>query len=180
VTNQVLVPTAQVVFVTNTTAAYTMTPNSTTTGAIGGISTATNLVAPGFGGLVGAGLTALVGLWGYLRSYKPAVATNDALTQEMETVGEFIKALPNGATNWKSLTDFLAAHQADAGVVTQVATLLSTEVSNKDAQAAAFQVIASIKAIQSATLVPTPAAVPDPVIAAATVKFTPTVPAKVG
>jgi hypothetical protein len=152
VTNQVGIPVLvpQITTITQSIPGYTLTPNATTTATIGGIGTVTNMAAPGFGGLVGAGLTALVGLWGYLRSYKPAVATKDALSQEMETVLEFIKALPNGATYKTALTNFLAAHQADAGVVTQVANLLANEVSNPDAKVAAQQVIDAINALQVA------------------------------
>lgn len=152
VTQQVLVPifVPQITASTQSVAGYTQTPNATTTAAIGAISTGTNIVAPGFGALVGAGLTAIVTLIGYLRSYKPAVATKDALSQEMETVLEFVKALPNGVEYKAALTKFLAAHQADAGVVVQVANLLANEVSNPDAKVAAQQVIDAINALQVA------------------------------
>ena len=157
VTNQVGIPVLvpQITTITQSIPGYILTPNSTTTGTIGTIGTVTNMAAPGVGGLVGAGLTALVGLWGYLRSYKPAVNTTNALSQEMETVLEFIQALPNGATYKTALTNFLAAHQADAGVVTQVANLLANEVSNPDAKVAAQQVIDAINALQAAAATPT-------------------------
>jgi hypothetical protein len=185
VTNQVLVSTAQVVLVTNVVPAYTMTPNSTTTGAASTIGAAANLIVPGGGGLVTLGITLLAGLYGYLRSYKNG-QTGNALSQEMETVLEFIKALPNGATYATALTNFMAAHQSDAGVVSQVGNILANDISNPDAKVAAQQVIDAINALQvaaapgapSAPAAATTATAAAPVLKVASVPLT--TPAKVG
>ena len=167
VTNYLDIPIPTVSPVTNlaTQTNYTLTPNSTTTSTISAIGAGVNMAAPGFGGLVGAGLTALVGLWGYLRSYKPAVNTNSALVQEIATIRQFVQALPNGSVYDAAVTKFLADHQADAGVATTVANLLENEISNGDAKVAAAQVIQTIQTLyaqQSATPATATAVAPAP------------------
>jgi hypothetical protein len=135
--------------------------------------------------LVTLGITLLAGLYGYLRSYKNG-QTGNALSQEMETVLEFIKALPNGATYATALTNFMAAHQSDAGVVSQVGNILANDISNPDAKVAAQQVIDAINALQVAAApgapsAPAPAtatAAAAPVLKVASVPLT--TPAKVG
>lgn len=146
---------------------YTFSTSDSTKSTISAIGTGVNMAAPGFGGLVGAGLTALVGLWGYLRSYKPAVNTNSALVQEIQTIRQFVQALPNGDVYDAAVTKFLSDHQNDAGVATTVASLLESEISNGDAKVAASQVIATIQAlyaqkagVAAAAVAPTSTAVP--------------------
>ena len=173
VTNILTVPIPVITTVTNTMPVYTMTPNATTTGAASSIGSIANMIVPGGGGIVTLGITVLAGFWGWLRSYKGG-QTSTALSQEIETVLEFVKALPDGAAYKKALTDFLAAHQNEAGVVTQVATILNNDISNPDAKVAAQQVINAINALQSATAVPAvPAVAPvriGPVSLTTTVK----------
>jgi hypothetical protein len=116
-----------------------------------------NVLLPGMGGLVSTGVTALLGLWGYLRSSKQSSANYDtgaALAQEIEIIRSFIKTLPNGATIDNTLTNFIQAHQADSGVLTQVLNLLASEVSNKDASTAAQQIAQTVAALTSASQPP--------------------------
>lgn len=164
-TNVTVVQVQQVVQATNQQPVYTMTPSAGTTSTINAIGATTNLAAPGIGSLVGAGLTALVGLWGYLRSYKPAVNTNSALVQEIATIRQFVQALPNGDVYDAAVTKFLSDHQNDAGVATTVASLLESEISNGDALVAASQVIATIQALyaQKAGVAATAAVAATPV-----------------
>ena len=144
---------------TNTTLAYTLTPSDTTKATISAVGTGINAFVPGGGTIASTAITLLVGLWGYLRSSK-LKDTSGALSQEMETVLEFIKALPNGATYKTALTNFLAAHQADANVIKTVTALLANEVSNPDAKVAAQQVIDAINALQTVAAVAPGAAAP--------------------
>jgi hypothetical protein len=111
-----------------------------------------NVLLPGMGGLISTGVTALLGLWGYLRSSKQSSANYDtgaALAQEIEIIRSFIKTLPNGATIDNTLTNFIQAHQADSGVLTQVLNLLASEVSNKDASTAAQQIAQTVAGLVS-------------------------------
>jgi hypothetical protein len=66
--------------------------------------------------------------------------------------------LPNGATYKAALTNFLAAHQADVGVVSQVTSILKDDVSNPDAKVAAEQVVQAINALQVAAAPGAPSA----------------------
>lgn len=161
VTQQVAVPiiVPQILTVTNyaTQTNYTLTPNTTTTSIATTAGSVANLVVPGGGGIVTLGITLLAGIYGYLRSYKNG-KTGNALSQEMETVLEFIKALPNGDTYKTALTDFLAKHQADVGVVSQVTSILANDVSNPDAKVAAEQVVQAINALQVAAAPGAPSA----------------------
>lgn len=115
----------------------------------------------GVGGLVSSGILALGTLWGYLRSGKNyATATN--LAQTIETAREFVKSLPNGETYDAALTNWMQAHQAQAGVIQNVAGILENEVSNPDAKEAARQVISTIQTLsapQSPAIAPNPAKV---------------------
>lgn len=156
---------------TNTSLAYTLTPSDTTKATIQAAGTGINALAPGVGTIASTAVTLLVGLWGYLRSTK-LKDTSVALSQETETVGEFIKALPNGATYWKAVTDFLAAHQADANVAKTVTGLLANDVSNPDAKVAAQQVINAINALQGTVQAPVAAVAPAPIAAIAPVSLT--------
>ena len=152
-------------FVTQTVAqvtnvpSYTLTPSSATQSGISTIGSAVNTFFPGVGGIVGYGLAALAGAWGYLRSSKLG-NTSSALTQEMETVLEFMGALPNGAQYVTTLKTWMQAHQNDAGVATQVLGMLANDVSNPDAKVAAAQLVTAINALNAQTS----AAVPKPAI----------------
>lgn len=158
-------------FVTQTVAqvtnvpSYTLTPSSATQSGISTIGSAVNTFFPGVGGVVGYGLAALAGAWGYLRSSKLG-NTSSALTQEMETVLEFMGALPNGAQYVTTLKTWMQAHQNDAGVATQVLGMLANDVSNPDAKVAAAQLVTAINALnaQTSTAVPRPAIGPVPLV----------------
>lgn len=141
-TNYVDVPVPRYVnvLVTNEAPGYSYTTKESTksgTQTAGGII---NTVLPGWGTPIAAGLTVLIGLWGHIRSYQRGQAIS-GVTQEVETVREFIKALPNGATYDTALTDFMSKHQAETGITSTVLDFLEKEVSNPDAKVAAQGVI---------------------------------------
>lgn len=135
----------------STNEAYTLTVKPSTKAGEQAIGAAVNAFLPGAGTLVSLGLAAITGLWGYGRSTKLAGVSNTAATlvQEMETVREFIGALPNGANIDSTLTDWLHAHQTETGAVSNVLGLLKNEVSNSDAKVAAQQLIDTINALNS-------------------------------
>lgn len=139
--------------VVSTNEAYTLTPSARTKAGEQAIGSAVNAFLPGAGTLVSLGLAAITGLWGYGRSTKLAGVSNTAATlvQEMETVREFIGALPNGANIDSTLTDWLHAHQTETGAVSNVLGLLKNEVSNSDAKVAAQQLIDTINALNTPT-----------------------------
>jgi len=152
-TNIVSVPSFEtnVVTVTRTNESYVMTPGAgareiaATGGAVGNIF--------GAGGLVSTGIMSLFTIWGWVRSKKNYVtAANTA--QIVETIREFVKALPNGTAYDAALVQWMQQHQADAGVLNQVLSLLQREVSNPDARVAAQQIQQLIAGLQTPKVAP--------------------------
>lgn len=150
-------------FVTQTVAqvtnvpSYTLTPSPSTQSGISTIGSAVNTFFPGVGGIVGYGLAALVGAWGYFRSSKLG-NTSNTLSQEIETILEFAGALPNGQQYVTTIQQWLQAHQNETGVASQVLSILENDVSNPDAKVAAQQLINTINALNAQG--PTPVAKP--------------------
>jgi hypothetical protein len=109
-----------------------------------------NSIAPGAGTLAGLGLSALIGFWGWLRSYKTGsqqtVAAN-ALSQEVETLLEFVQALPNGAAYTTQIQAWLQQHQVQTGAASTILNILENEVSNPDAKAAVASIITSLNTL---------------------------------
>lgn len=97
----------------------------------------------GVGSLVGGAAGVLFGLWRWVRSNKVAQTAGD-LAQNIETIREFIKQLPNGATYDSVLVNWLTQHQAEGGVLNEVIGILKNQVNNPEAKAAADQVMATI------------------------------------
>lgn len=107
----------------------------------------------GAGGLVSTALAGIFSAWAWVRSSKrQAMAIN--LAQTIETVRSFIRQLPSGETYDTALIQWMQAHQADAGVLQQVMTLLAREVSNPDARVAAEQIREAITALNPSSLPP--------------------------
>ena len=95
----------------------------------------------------------MLSVWGWARSSKNySTAANTA--QVVETLREFIKQLPNGTKYDSTLTQFMTQHQAEAGVVNQVLTILQNEVSNPDAKQAAVELVTTINALASTPAIP--------------------------
>lgn len=147
-TNVVQIPFFQtnLITVTNEAATYNFKPGPGAAeiqrvgGEVGGLF--------GVGGLVTTALGAFFSLWGYIRSKKNyATATN--IAQTVETLREFIKALPNGATYDSQLVQWIESNQARAGVLQDVLAILQREVSNPDARAAAQQIQLIISNLQN-------------------------------
>lgn len=130
----------QYVTITNTTETYLLTPKASTVADTQVAGSVSNLMVPGSGGLVAGILAGLFTMWGKLRSSKQ---TGSALAQNIETMREFLKTLPNGSKYDLVLTTFMQAHQAEAGVLNQVLDILNNTVSNAQAQG-------SVKEIQNA------------------------------
>lgn len=134
---------------------YFEKPKASATQVIQAVGSGVNTFFPGFGGLVGMGLTAILGFTAYLRSNKQGTATAAALAQEIQTILAFVGQLPGGNSYVNTLKDFMEKHQNDADVINQVLKVLATEVSNTDAQAAANAVIQTINNLkQVSTPVP--------------------------
>lgn len=139
-TNLVAIPVgtnvqARSTIVTNEPETYNMKPKPE---AIQPIQTVGGLIGNlfGAGGLVTTAIGAAYGLWGFLRS-KKSYATATDLAQIIETVRSFVRQLPNGANYDTALVNFMVQHQAEAGTINQVATIVANEVNTSDAQVAA-------------------------------------------
>jgi hypothetical protein len=111
-----------------------------TTGAI------VNGVAPGFGGIAGTGIMAILSLWAYLRGSK-FKTTSVTIAQEVETMREFLKTLPQGAKYDQAIVSFLQSHQMETGTAQQVLSLVNNEVSNPEAQAAVKEIQDALAAL---------------------------------
>jgi hypothetical protein len=136
--------------VTNVTKvpAYSLAISPTTQGTVTAIGSTVNAFLPGTGSLVSLGIMSLLSFWGYLRSSKLG-DTSGALAQEIETIIEFVKALPDGSQYAQALTNFLQQHQSDTNVATEILSILEKEVSNPDAKVAAQQVIDTVNSLQA-------------------------------
>jgi hypothetical protein len=148
VTNEVPTPVYSVKWVTNEVPQYENTVSDRTKASVTGFGGILNYFFPGAGPIGTTGVLALLAAWAQLRSGKRQ-QTASALTQQMETVLEFIKTLPNGAGYKEAITGFLQKHQMEAGVADQVLSLIENQVSNKDAKAAVEEIKNSIKATQA-------------------------------
>lgn len=121
--------------VTNEPETYNLKPKPE---AIQPIQTVGGLIGNlfGAGGLVTTAIGAAFSLWGFMRS-KKTYATATDLAQIIETVRSFVRQLPNGANYDSALVNFMVQHQAEAGTINQVATIVANEVNTSDAQVAA-------------------------------------------
>lgn len=134
--------------VTSSIPTYSYSPGPAIQSAQGAAS-----LIPGYGSVAGMGIGALAAVWAWFRSAK-AGATAATLAQGIETIREFVKALPNGANYDSELTTWLQQHQNEEGTANQVLTILANDVSNPDAKIAAQQVIAAIAALNPSALPP--------------------------
>lgn len=140
---------------TNLQAQYNYGTGAGLAGAEGVIS-----AVPVYGSLASTALAGLAAIWGWLRSSKNRqTAANTA--QVVETMRQFIKALPNGTTYDNALMQWAQAHQAEGGVLTNMLSIIESEVSNPNAQFAAQSVIATINGLTATpTVAPVAQAAP--------------------
>ena len=133
---------------TNFQPVYTYTPGP----VVKDVQTGVGLI-PGYGTLASLGVGALTTLWAWLRSTKNG-ATAVTLGQEIETLRELVKSLPNGATYDTALTSWLQQHQGETGTITSVIDLLAQSVSNPDAKVAAQTILDGIRALNPSAVPP--------------------------
>jgi len=146
VTNEVVQPKYNLVWVTNEVPQYQNTVSANTANIVATGGGVLNTFFPGVGGIAGTGIMALLALWAQLRSGKRQV-TAATLAQEVETMREFIKTLPSGTKYDTAITAFLQQHQLEAGVAGQVLGLLENQVSNPDAKAAIEEIKGTLTAV---------------------------------
>lgn len=127
---------------------YTLTPKSSIkTGAqVGGALV--NVVAPGWGTIISTGALALLGIWGHIRSAQRGKVAATVI-QEVETVREFIKTLPDGANYDQAIVTFLKDHQVEAGVATSVMKILANKTNSDEARGAVDAITQEIKTATS-------------------------------
>jgi len=108
------------------------------------ISGLVNTFAPGVGTLLGTALAGALATWASMRGQKNAAPV---LAQNIETLLEFVKTLPDGQKVHDTITQFLFDHQRETGTVNVVAGLISKYVSNPDAKFAALEIQAAIDSL---------------------------------
>lgn len=110
-------------------AVYIYHNNPQVTGTLAALGQASGPFTGGIGTFVAGGLALLYGLWGQARSTK-LKGTAVALTQEIEAVRDYILTLPQGTKIDAAVTGFMQQHQVEAGVASQVMTLIEGNTSN--------------------------------------------------
>ena len=162
VTNFTTVITMQtnIVQATNMVAGYTLAPNATAQTTAGIAGTLSNLGMPGTGSLVTMGLLGLAAAWAGIRNRQYA-GQNSALQQVSGTLAQNISTFmavlqqtPQGKQLAPLLQNYLNSHQAEAGVIQQVAGLAS-QVDPLQAQGAAQQILAALGQLQQPAAVAT-------------------------
>ena len=130
--------------VTNKVEQYDFTPNANA-GAVAGTGAAvTSIWSPVAGGVVGAALAGIFSLWGLLRSKKRETAnelTAMELAQIIETGRQILLKTPDGAKYEAAWKNWMVKHQADTGVISQVAQLVAAGVDNDKAKGAAQTIV---------------------------------------
>lgn len=144
-TNEMIVIKYESVPVTNFHEEYVLTTKTNTVAAVQAVGTGINLVAPGAGGLFIGILGGLLTMWGKLRSAK---TTGSVLAQDIETMREFLKTIPDGAKYDQVLVDFMKKHQEKAGVLDQVLSLLPDILGNLKAKNTVLELQNALKALK--------------------------------
>lgn len=149
--NEVIVPKVVIVTVTNLVEVYDHQVSDTTRGRVQGVGAIVDTFVPGIGGMAAAGILAVLGGIAQWRSSRRG-RSQDALTQEVETILEFIKQLPNGAAHKEAITSWLQNHQVEAGVAEHIMALIENRVDNPEAKGAATEIRNLMAAVQKATV----------------------------
>lgn len=148
VTNVVEQPVYSIQTVTNHIPQYENTVSDRTKASVTSAGGILNYFFPGMGGMISSGALALLGAWAHLRSGKRQ-QTAVALSQEVESIREFIKTLPSGAKYDTAITSFLQSHQMETGVSQQVLNLLENEIDYPQAKAAIEEIKGTLNAANS-------------------------------
>lgn len=152
-----------VITTTNQQPVYQLTANGNAATVEQSAAAIGNSIAPGAGTLAGLGISAILGFWGWLRSYKSGSqqsAAANALSQEVETLLEFVQSLPNGSAYTMAITAWLQQHQVQTGAASTILNILENEVSNPDAKAAVASIITSLNTLGTALPTTAPASAP--------------------
>ncbi len=140
--------------VTNKVEEYQFTPNANATAVASTGAAVTSIWNPVAGGVVGAAIMGLFSLWGLFRSKNKATAnradvnqiTSEELAQIIETGRQILLKLPDGAKYEAAYKAWMIKHQAQTGVIAQVAELVSASVDNEKAKGAAQTIVNLIQA----------------------------------
>lgn len=117
------------------------------------VGTAVNTFFPGIGGLVSTGLMGLLAGWAQYRSSKRG-RTSETLSQEVETLLEFIKLLPNGPGYKEAIVSWMQTHQVEQNVASQVLSLIDKHVDNAEAKDAVSEIQKLLEAMRKVTAPP--------------------------
>jgi len=145
-TNIIQVPQYVIIPITNQFPEYTHKPNETAQGAASVGGTIANLFVPGSGGVVTTAILGAFSLWAGWRSKKNK-DTGIALTQEIETILEFVYSLPKGAAYHEAVTRWLQEHQIATGTAQEILKILEKTTDNRDAVSAMEGIRGSISAL---------------------------------
>ena len=144
-TNEVLLPQYEIVTITNQVEAYTYVPKEETVATVQTAGGVINTFLPGIGTAVSGIGIGLLGAWAKLRSWKK---TGTVLAQNIETMREFLKTLPDGEKYDAAVVDYLKEHQRETGAAATVVSLLEKYVSGRQAKASVEEIKNAISALK--------------------------------
>lgn len=126
--------------VTNEVPIYVYHQKPGTTKTVSAVGAIGDLVSPGVGGALSTVAMAGLSLWAWFRGSK---FRNVSITiaQEVETLREFLKRLPQGVKYDQALVSFLQRHQMETGTAKEVLKIIQEEVDDLQAKEAVKQII---------------------------------------
>jgi hypothetical protein len=145
VTNEVILPKYELMTVTNFLETYQFTTSTNATASVSELGGIINTYAPGVGTLGGGIVIGLLALWGRLRSYKK---TGTVLAQNIESIREFVKTLPDGDKYDQAIVEFIQDNQREAGTLDAVVRLLERYVSHPQAVASVAEIKALLESLK--------------------------------
>lgn len=144
-TNEILIQKYELLTVTQKVEQYTMMPSTNTVANVGAAGAIANTFAPGAGTIFGGILLGALSAWAKMRSAKNAAPV---LAQNIETIREFIKTLPDGAKYDKALTDWMASNQQEVGSADAILKILNSYVNNAEAKGTVAEIQAALAALK--------------------------------
>jgi hypothetical protein len=138
----------ETVWVTNTIPKYQYETADSSKAVVTSIGGAINMVAPGIGTIASSAILGFFAIWGRLRSSKLNNASI-SLAQNIETIREVVKSLPDGAKYDAAIVTYLKDHQRDTDSYSEVLRILQNNVSNPEAKAAMAEIQSTIATLKT-------------------------------
>lgn len=130
--------------VTNQVPRITLTPKKAVTDAIQGTTGTIGTFVP-IAGTIGGILVGVLGAWSRIRSAK---RTGAVLAQNIQTLREFLKTLPDGAKIDAAVKAFLSKNQEEENTLTDVLALVNKYVDSSLAKRSVAEIQEAVNALK--------------------------------